>query len=152
MSTKAEIQALIDSDLASASSITAVEHRNVLINDTDSVVEQIYPDIVPESTYSSFFSITEDSGNFDYLVYFCKTGRRVNINGTAVAIGNQSNTKPIFEIVLSEYLQQEIAYGIGTITNSGTVPLKLNANVLSFVGTILNGERVEFDFNYNVIN
>ena len=81
MSTKSEIQNLIDTNLASASNITATEHREV----EESFVSELYATEVRElheQVLADILSITTpETANFFYDIYFTKKGNTVLLNG-----------------------------------------------------------------------
>ena len=70
MSDKATIETLINTDLASAKPIFAVDHRNVLKDDTDSLLNNFYPteSSDSEATESILTLTTVSSANFDLKV------------------------------------------------------------------------------------
>ena len=83
---KALIETLIDTDLASGTAITATEMRNVLKDDTNSILNTFYPSEVTdtESTETYLTLTTTSSANFDIRIL--KTGRKVSISGTITGL------------------------------------------------------------------
>ena len=77
MSTKTTIQNLIDTNLASGSDITAIEHRAVLT----SVLNNLYPTTQIETNETGV--ITTSNANFSYTLNFTKIGRLVYVTGVA---------------------------------------------------------------------
>ncbi|MCP4984848.1 MAG: hypothetical protein GY928_01925 [Colwellia sp.] len=80
MSTKAQIETLIDTDLASTSDITAIEHRNVLNNDNASVLNNMYgTELVDSDSTQTYFTLqTAASATFDMTIL--KQGREVTVS------------------------------------------------------------------------
>jgi len=152
MSTKNTIQALSDANLASASNITAAEHRAV----NDSFIDEFYG-VAPiqETQASNVITDVSGDGNF-YSVYFSKQGNRVKITG--VLINKQTvitSTTSFFEIIDAEYLPNTSSlinsriYGNNSINHT---PIKLSIgvdNVLRISGSSLGvGQNINIDFEY----
>ena len=77
MSTKTTIQNLIDTNIASGSDITAIEHRAVLT----SILNNLYPTTQIETNATDV--ITTSNANFSYTLNFTKVGRLVHVTGKA---------------------------------------------------------------------
>ena len=104
MSTKTQIQTLINTNLADGSSITAPEHREV----ENSLLNELYPTNIYE-TQSSNTITTENTSNFGYQIHIIKQGRLVTITGSIInnnsfIVGNNIGNW-FFEIVNSEFFQ-----------------------------------------------
>ncbi|MCP4984847.1 MAG: hypothetical protein GY928_01920 [Colwellia sp.] len=135
MSTKAEAQTLIDTDLASDQPITAVLHRNVLKDDEYSLLSNMYADeIIDTQITQTVFTPNQDC-SFDLNIL--KQGRKVTISGTITA--NEADVVNAIDIIDSNFEVGlgKIYYGVGDwditfrsgiyITNSsGTTTLKFN--------------------------
>jgi len=149
MSTRAEIQALIDADLADASDITATEHRNVLANATDSILENIY--MTPINDTHSSNTITTDNSNFNYDIEITKIGRQVHIVGTVSANTSLAAGATMFAISDTDYQTTYQAYGkiIGTGTTGG---IQLSSNNLNLLQSIFELEVIFIDITYDVTN
>jgi len=80
MSTKSTIQTLINTNLASASSISAVEHRAVV----DSLLNELFPATTNYTLATGDFQYNLNftkSGNFCLVQGFFKNGSAFSING-----------------------------------------------------------------------
>ncbi len=83
---KALIETLIDTNLASGTAITATEVRAVLKDDTNSLLNTFYPTEVTddEASEAQLTLTTTSSANFDIRIL--KTGRKVSISGTITGL------------------------------------------------------------------
>lgn len=149
MATKAQIETLIDTDLASASDITATEHRNVLFDDTDSIVNQIYATPINDTHSSN--TITTNNANFNYDVIITKTGRKVHITGTVTANATLGAGATMFAISDSEYQTTYQAYGTAIINND-VIGIQLSSNNLNLLQSVFNLEVFFIDITYEVTN
>lgn len=149
MSTKAEMEALIDLDLGSGSTITAVEHRNVAKDSEHSFVENIYPDVVDESTINGIFTRNTD---FKYFLKVTKTGRKVNINGQVIPQLTLPQNQVVFDITDTEYQHSNTYYGSMINISDESIRMQLIGNQLITKSSVVLGEVFEIDFNYNVTN
>lgn len=149
MSTRAEIQALIDTDLADSSNITATEHRNVLADDSDSILENIYMTPVTETQVSN--TITTNNAYYDYNVNFTKTGRNVHITGSVTSKDNNALfLAPIFAISDSEYQTSYIAFGSGVTDAGETMRIGLSSNNLIMYNVLFANETMYINITYQV--
>lgn len=103
MSTKSQIQALIDANLADASNITATEHRAV---ETE-LLNAFYPTVTTVTQAdTSILTVNPIFGeNLKYELNICKVGRLVTITGIIYKISGfgTPSTTWFFEITNSEY-------------------------------------------------
>ena len=156
MAIKTAIQAHIDTELASASSIPASKHRGVLGTNTDSILENIYmTPIVDVSSTSEV--ITTSNANFSYTVKFTKIGRTINISGSFKNIsGGVLTFTPIFEITDTEYDNDDLVKSTARITTVGDgseIAISISTtNELQSKDAILDNESFNFNFNYNSAN
>lgn len=100
MSTKSQIQALIDANLADASNITATEHRAV----ENKLLDEFYPTVFSfNETDSSILTLNPTfEGIVRYDLNVCKVGRLITITGIIYRMSG-SSTGWFFEITNSEY-------------------------------------------------
>lgn len=147
MSTRAEIQTLIDTDLADASDITATEHRNVLADDADSVLENIY--MTPINDTHSSSTITTSNANFNYDVIITKTGRNVHIVGTVTANNSLAAGATMFAISDAEYQTSYQAYGSG-YTYGNPMGVQISSNNVTLLESIFALEIVFINITYQV--
>ena len=101
MSTKSQIQALIDANLADASNITATEHRAV---ETE-LLNAFYPTVstVTQADTSILTLNSALAGTVEYELNVCKVGRLVTITGVIYKQSGSSSVVPFFEITNSDY-------------------------------------------------
>lgn len=115
MSTRTQLQTLINTNLANASSITAAEHREV----ENSLLNELYPTVTFETRVSN--SITTENTTYtgnNYQIYIAKQGRKVTIygsitNSTSNMVGGSSAW--FFEIIEPEFKQKEGTYAFGPV-------------------------------------
>lgn len=153
MGKKVDIINNINTKLADASSITAQEHREALAIDTNSVLEAVYgsPLIDDETTTNV---VTKSGTDITYDIVTQKVGRRVTINGilTNISTSDWFTNKDVFDITLSEYLQDSnIYYSHGLGNNNYSYNIKLESNTLTIDTTIAPTISVKFSLTYNTI-
>lgn len=155
MSTKAEIQALIESKLASGSGIIAIDHRDVLKDDVDNVLDNLYG-LKTTDTNATTNVLTEFSPDRVYDLKIDKQGGEVNLRGRLK--NNTGVVLPFYssfaEITNNEYFQDNYIYSFyGKSTSSGDDLLCfLSNNFLIISSPIGIGETVSIDFKYNTLN
>ena len=160
MSTKAQIQADINSKLASGSTILASEHREV----ENELLDNFYPSEITENETTN--SITINNADFDYVVKIVKIGRLVTISGTFEQKASSSGLSTIFNIDLtnSEFKPSEtalsnptdtfptLAVGSGNIGSQQTTCGILGSGAFYLLGSSLTGEKGAFSITYNTFN
>lgn len=151
MATKSEIQTLIDTDLASTSDITAAEHRNVLKDDGNSLLDEIYASVVTDDeTTTNVF--TADNANKEYNLNIVKQGRKVRVSGT---INNDTGGVTAgfitwCDITTTEYQQNSTIYRFTGVsqTDASHITFTLGLNSLGVSDPLADGETVNIDFTY----
>ena len=88
MPIKANIETLITTDLASASSITAAEHRNVLKDDSNSILTELYNTSFVQDTHLSTNVFTLSGTNKNYTFNIQKQGGFVHMTGNLFYTGS----------------------------------------------------------------
>lgn len=154
MSTKAEIQGLINTDLASGSGIPAINHRNVLKDDPDSILENIYATPTTEDSTGTH-TITTPNANFSYIATFSKVGRNVNFSGSLFCVNTVAQGDEIFVIdpLVTGFLGSGLAYGVATNSNTGEhIEIRMNDSAFETNEVILAGERFRFSITYRTLN
>lgn len=152
MSTKADIIALINTNLASGGTIPASAHRAALHTSAASVVENFYGTQVTD-TNASTNVVTESSSTKTYVIRVIKQGRRVNIqgtitNGTGAILPSDTDW---FSITTTEYEQNASPYyftGFVGGTNE-PVAMVLTSDVLGTLQSVGIGETIYFNISYN---
>lgn len=150
MSTKAQLETQIDTDLASASSITAVDHRSVLRNGTHNLLDSIYPTVVTDSDATSTYLTWGASSSWSANI--CKIGRAVHLNVSVTANGTmQLNAATI---AAGDFTPDSNApyQVVGRVAGGGYVIVVVGAAGISFLDPIMNGETVVFGITYNAAN
>ena len=149
MSTKTTIQNLIDTNLASGSDITAIEHRAVLT----SVLNELYSDVIlQDTTLTEILSpLTSD---INYKILISKNGNNVIINGYIRNEGSAIDGGfELFDIVDTEYRQRVPLDSLAVVLGVTQIPsvilvFKLNNKIaLGNIGLGFN-ETIYFNFNY----
>lgn len=156
MATKAQIQALIDAQITSgAPQITAVEHRDVLKDNANSILNELYGD-VQEYTHldgNTFFTLIQDPAA-QYVIRVCKQGRQVHMTGNIIAVGFITN---FANIQAGEFSARVNSFNYGMAFNlnlplnpAKQVGVSEQAGVtrLRFKGAIAPGQRVNFHVTY----
>ena len=162
MSTKAQIATEIDTLLASGTTITSVEHREVLKDGLHNILDNIYSDEINETeTTTNVFTkngLTTDT--YDLIIK--KQGSTVTINGTI--IGNGSVQNVVASITNSEFRPTNLftSYGLlyTTVYNLLTgnscevkiAPPISSDNGTLIIGNLQNGETLRFQITYNTLN
>jgi hypothetical protein len=82
MSTKAELKTLIDTNLSSGQPITALLHRDMLKNNANNILDNMYSDeLVDTELTETYFSI-DTPGDVEFNFKILKQGRKVVVSGT----------------------------------------------------------------------
>ena len=126
MSTKATLQALISTNLADGSLITASEHRAV----EDALLNELYPSFVNEThlTTNTVTSRNTSITTNEYNISICKQGRLVTINGKVLNNSADSRlTQWFFEITNSEYFPATNQFNQRVLTFSQTEDLLISS-------------------------
>jgi hypothetical protein len=150
MSTKAEIETQIDTDLANASSITASDHRNTLRNGTHNILDTLYPTVLTDSNATSTYLTWGASSSWSANI--CKIGRAVHLNVSVTANGTmQLNAATI---AAGDFTPDSNApyQVVGRVVGGGYVIVVVGAAGISFLDPIMNGETVVFGITYNTAN
>lgn len=149
---KADLLSNINTKLASASGITAQEHREVLGTDADSVVESIYGSSVADSQATE--TITTANADFDYSVTFNKVGSSITVTGSFLCNNSVSViASQIFALKTGDWENSLIKYNgfaVNTSTNEA-IPIFISGG-LSVFGSILAGESFNFSITYRALN
>ena len=154
MSTKAQIVSKINTDLASASSITATEHRGVLHTSSDSILEAIYPTPYSEDSTGTH-TVTTPNANFSYIVTITKIGRGITITGSLFCVNTMSAGAKVLEIdaAVTDYLGSGLSYGVATNSNTQeAIEIRMNGNELQTNASVVAGERFRFSITYKALN
>lgn len=151
MATKAQIQTIINDQLQSGQvgGITAVQHRDVLKDDSASILENIYSDMVTDSETTE--TVTTANANFEYSIVISKVGRHVTITGFFVVVNNASLASQIFEFSNAEYNANTDAnyYGVAH-SGTATIPIQARGAFLRVSRSVLAGEIYQFSITYPV--
>ena len=150
MSTKTTIQNLIDTNLASGSDITAIEHRAVLT----SVLNELYSDVILQDTALTEI-LSPLTSDINYKILISKNGNNVNINGYIKNEGSSAidGGFELFDIVDTEYRQRTPLDSLAVVLGVTQIPevilvFKLNNKIaLGSIGLGFN-ETIYFNFNY----
>lgn len=154
MSIKSVILSLINTKLASASNITASEHREVEV----ALLDNLYPTVINE-THATTNTITTKNTvntNLQYNVNIYKQGRTVFINGFIKNNSGSAVNDFFLKIVGSEYLPAPIDYaGNFYICNTNETLSGLNLATLDenkIRGIVPANGTVVFSLNYPTLN
>lgn len=157
MPTKANIETLITTDLASASSITAAEHRNVLKDDSNSILSELYKTTAITDTQVSTNVFTISGSSKLYTMYIKKQGGNVTITGTYFQTsGNTYGTDTAFATITNaEYQPTTNTYFSGYTTYGGeNLRMSLYDNggtwEIRTVDPIGSNETITFNITYFV--
>jgi len=160
MSTKTEISTYQNTNLADASNITAVEHREVLNTEQHSILEQIYPDVIIDTHLTTNVLTLVPGVSCEYRLEITKQGRTVLISGWVLS--QQGGLSSFATVTNSEFeISADSSYSTtGTITiNSASIGETSTINIFrigatTFLGAsnLLNNEKITFQIKYNVEN
>ncbi len=154
MSTKENISTLVNTDLASDQPVIATQHRNVLKDSVDSILNNMYADEVidTEATETHFTLATAGSATFTFR--FLKQGRKVTINGVVTSLtGTIVNLGTInvgeFEALVGQtYSGTGIVAGTQTV-NSVAISDTGGTTTLKFKASLTVGQTINFGITYN---
>jgi len=156
--TKAEIENLINTNLADGSGILAEQHREV----EDALMNELYGTIFTEDrdTTSASSRITTPNGlktSLLYRIHILKQGRLVIIKGfvwnkTSSIISNNLSNYFVFEIVDSEYLPDTSSTNTAFPIALGTF-VELNRTGYPsenkfYCNQLASGQRITFNIQY----
>lgn len=154
MATKAAITTATQDLLTGRTGVlTWTEHEKLLITQTTSILENIYPTVLNEGDIGGgSLTITTNNSDFKFNAKFSKTGRKVSVDGYAIPQNTVNSPDYIFEITGSEYQHSNI-YNTTSVTNTGDIiRLELSGNKLYIKDVAGSGETIYFNFSYNVTN
>ena len=148
MATKAQIKAAIQAQLSGNGGLTThADHEEFLIDESDSLLENIYADPINETHTSN--TITTDNANFNYDVEITKTGRNVHIVGTVSAVNSLGAGATMFSILDSEYQTGYQAYGYA-YSYGNPMGVQLSTNNLNLLESIFALEVIFINITYQV--
>ena len=162
MATKAQIQNLINTNLASGSGIEAVDHRAVL----NQVLDNLYGIVTTDKNEISGTTnnvVTSTNSDFQYRLSITKQGGLVHLNGilfTPITAVIPSNTV-FFNITNPEYLMDTssnvllisvTSLGISTIGNIQTIRVSLANQQFQILDPIPVNQQIRFSLTYNTAN
>ncbi len=159
MATKAEIKAKIQSIFTLNTGLTDWDEvEECLIDEVDSILENIYPTPVDEVS-SETHLITTPNSDFSYDVTFTKVGRLIHVTGSFTSNIAFGGSKVIMEIDDSEYDTTAIGIanrnesGLGyNLSNGNVMMLYASDDFIRMYGTIAIGETYYFSITYNALN
>jgi hypothetical protein len=166
MSTKAEIETVIDTNLASVSDITAIEHRNTWKDNANNMLDTMYGTEITDTDATQTWFVLDSPGIASFDFRFVKQGREVEVTGeiTAISTFNKLGSFVAGDLTVATGGKY---YGTGfnlvTLLVDGDIVVTSLANGLSveevstvtslFVTDSLNaGETLFFTIKYNTEN
>lgn len=153
MSTKAQIQAQIDANLASTSDITAVEHRDTWKDNANSILDTMYGTEILDTDATQSIFILDSPGIASFSFRVVKQGREVTLTGTVTAISTLNK--------LGSFVAGDLTvttggkyYGVGFIFSpSGITGVSIEevstVTSLFFTDNLNAGEVCTFTITYN---
>ena len=158
MATKSDYIALVNAKLPTGALIPATDHRDTMHTNSDSVGELVYMTPITDVS-SGTKTITTSNANFSYTVTFTKVGRSINVKGTFENISGtvQAIGAVVFTIADAEYNvfsdSNANATVIGTGYATALVKMQVNPfNTFILISNVLDGEVLQFNFNYDALN
>lgn len=152
MSTKTNIQNLINTNLADASSITASEHRAV----ENALLNELYPTPIYESSESTNTITSKNSAIATnlYGVSIVKQGRLVTISGylTNNSFNILNNSSWFFEIINSEYFPDTTVNPIIYRMGNNRQLIFTTSNKRFGIHNCDAGLRSDFQITYSTLN
>lgn len=148
MANKTTIQNLIDTNLASGSDITAIEHRAVLT----SVLDNLYPTPLVD-THLTTNVITSVNANLEYQLTFTKVGRLVNVNGFIVNVSvSILDIEDIATISNAEYNPFDTFVLQGHNSSGQTLNIQVESGQIVLASTFGVGTTFFINQSYPVLN
>ena len=152
MAIKSEIQAKIQAALSLNPGISDwSELETYLHSDAESLLEAIYADVIQEDN-AGVLTITTDNADFNYDLYFCKTGRKVLVYGSITSLGVFERGQKILDISLAEYQTTLNTYITANTSQGAGISIAHLGNEI-FVGNAVSiGEIFRINYEYTVTN
>lgn len=156
MAIKTDIKAKIQSVLSLNVGLTDWdEMETYLVDEVDSILENIYPTPVVEQSAGTHV-VTTPNGDFSYTSTFVKIGRQITVNGSFtsnITASSSSTVITILDIDLAEYHSGSSYFGMAhNISNGNILQLEMKAsNKLGIGGSITIGETYTFSLTYNAL-
>lgn len=154
MSTKAEIESNITTQMASGNSMPISDHRGVLKDDTDNILDNFYPDFQTDTQSSETFWDLTTPGSCDFNIQYAKQGSFVTITGVINNIASLINE--LATIQLSEFNcaasgEKQYGFGFNTI-NQQLILLEIQPEVgnstIHVTPTLSPGDTINFSITY----
>ena len=148
MATKTELQTLVNTNLASGTSITALEHREV----ENALINALYPAKIQDTSVTTNV-LTNDVLGLAYVINIWKQGNNVNVNGKIINdTGGILSNVDLISITNTEfYPDASIALGYNFYGGSLLFSVT-NSNKIKLIDSLGDGLSVSFNFNYKAID
>lgn len=158
-STKAQLGTTIDTNLADASNITGIDHRDTLKDNAENLLDEIYGDILADTHSTETYLNLATPLSAEFAIKIVKQGRQVTINGWIKSLLGITTVGTI-DNVTYPFLDQEtgsVYYGSGTLLLIGgsadTIVMSIvesgGAVTLNFTELLSPNETAYFKLTYN---
>lgn len=154
MATKAELQLIINTNLASGVNIPAVDHRAV----EDAIIGEMFNDPIIENTSGTLSITSQSTADITYNVAFIKQGNKVTCYGTFKNIGSTVLSDVFFLSVTDLTLNPINLVGAGFLASSTSSNVLCNLvygvdspTGFKAVGAVARNTDYYFNFTY-IIN
>lgn len=145
MSTKQDIRSNIDTSLADGQRIPLSTNRNVLKNDSENLLDNLYPSYGTDTDLTQSVLQLSISGSCGFAINYSKQGRFFMMNGIIKRI--QQQISKVGDIIVPEYYNNYLPlengdrnffhYGVGVLTraDSSIEPCQVQARCIVPSGT-----------------
>lgn len=153
MSTKAQLQTLIDTNLATGQPVTAVLHRDMLKDNTNNILDNMYADEIVDTEITANEFLLDILGSAQFSFKILKQGRMVTVTGNITS--DVSNLIQVGQFTTTE-LQCPLGgnyFTVGKISGSTVVKgvevfNSASQTRIRIKGGIPNGDTLEFQLIY----
>ena len=153
MSTKTEIGTVIDTNMASTDDITAVEHRDTLKDNADSLKENFYAKAFQDDETDGTFFTLQDIGSATFDLTIIKQGREVTVDFIVTAIldiTRLGNFTAGELTIISGATYYSVAQNVFLPTKEGVEVRDVSGTTsIFFTNAISAGDTILFSITYN---
>ena len=148
MATKTELQTLINTNLASGTSITALEHREV----ENAIIDALYPAKIEEDWITTNV-FRNDIAGLRYNLIIWKQGNNVNVSGELInATGGILSNVDLISIINPEFYPDASLFFGYNFYGGNLLFIITNSNKIKLIDSLGDGLTVYFNFNYKAID
>jgi len=148
MATKTELQTLVNTNLASGTSITALEHREV----ENALINALYPAKIQDTSVTTNV-LTNDVLGLAYVINIWKQGNNVNVNGKIINdTGGILSNVDLISITNADFYPDATLFNPFYFYGSNLLFSVTSSNKIKLIDPLGDGLVVYFNFNYKAID